>query len=173
MTLDASVRKVGLAGFVCTKEQSFVQNHENVLRFEGGCMLTSEPECAGVALQLLANLEQQSNSQQQRKLLFFLIQQRASAAICPTLAAKRFMERTRKRSLGSRRDRRQQREMTSGPLSINQVCEEIELEQNVEEVCKFLTHAKLIKTLQLAHFLCSHFLFPAEPQISVVKRKIK
>lgn len=43
----------------------------------------------------------------------------------------------------------------------------------MEEVCKFLTHAKLIKTLQLAHFLCSHFLFPAEPQISVVKRKIK
>lgn len=83
------------------------------------------------------------------------------------------MERTGKRSLGSRRDRRQQREMTSEPLLINSVCEEIKLEQNVEEVCKFLTHAKLIKTLQLAHFLCSHFLFPAEPQISVVKRKIK
>lgn len=73
MTLDASVRKAGLAGLVCTKEQSFVQNHENVFRFEGGCLLTAEPERAGVALYLLANSEQDSYSYQQRKRLSFIL----------------------------------------------------------------------------------------------------
>lgn len=51
MTLDASVRKPGLAALVCTKEQAFVQNCKNVFHIEDRkkwmrCTLTAEAECA-------------------------------------------------------------------------------------------------------------------------------